>query len=154
MQTSDLENVQQIAICAPCHSRRFQLGDNTHDQGELLDKMVPSLLTEGLYYPDGHILDEVYGYGSFAQSKMYRHGVRCGDCHDMHSLSTLRLKNVLCIQCHRAEEFDTESHHFHKKEYKGKPSDGYLCVKCYMPGKVYMGIDYHRITVCALPVRI
>ena len=86
VQTDNSDSKNQIVICAPCHSRRFQLGDNLHSQGELLDVMVPSLLEEGLYYPDGQILEEVYVYGSFTQSKMFQHGVRCSDCHDMHSL--------------------------------------------------------------------
>jgi tetratricopeptide (TPR) repeat protein len=144
------DNNKQIAICAPCHSRRYQLGDNDHSEGELLDKMVPSLLTEGLYYPDGQILEEVYVYGSFSQSKMYQHNVRCSDCHDMHSLTRHKEGNEICLQCHKAAEYDTEKHHFHKREYKDKPSDGHLCVKCHMPGRVYMGIDYrpdHSIRV-------
>jgi len=142
VQSSEIGNSEQIAICAPCHSRRFQLGDNDHSQGELLDKMVPSLLEPGLYYPDGQILEEVYVYGSFAQSKMYRHGVRCSDCHDVHSLRRHREGNELCLQCHEANAYDTPTHHFHKREYEGKPSDGHLCVKCHMPGRIYMGADY------------
>jgi tetratricopeptide (TPR) repeat protein len=104
--------------------------------------MVPSLLEDGLYYSDGQILEEVYVYGSFTQSKMYRHGVRCSDCHDIHSLKLHKEKNDLCLQCHRAETYDTRTHHFHKREHEGKPSEGYLCVKCHMPGRYYMGIDY------------
>ncbi len=65
--------------------------------------MVPQLLSEGLYYPDGQILEEVYVYGSFTQSKMYQRGVRCSDCHDVHSLKPHKEKNDLCAQCHRAE---------------------------------------------------
>ena len=53
----------------------------------MLQHFVPALLDEGLYHPDGQILDEVYVWGSFVQSKMYRNGVKCGDCHDPHSLS-------------------------------------------------------------------
>ena len=140
--TAQLTPEKQLALCAPCHSRRFQLGDNDHSQGTLLDKMVPSLLEEGLYYADGQILEEVYVYGSFTQSKMYQKGVRCSDCHDMHSLQLHAEKNKLCLSCHRGEDYDTPTHHFHKKEYQGKPSEGYLCVKCHMPGRTYMGIDY------------
>src|SRR5210317_1083370 len=140
--TSGITSEEQIAICAPCHSRRFQLGDNPHLAGDVLDVMVPSLLEEGLYYPDGQILEEVYVYGSFVQSKMYRHGVRCSDCHDVHSLLLHKDGNELCLQCHRAEEYDSYDHHFHKREFEGKPSDGHLCVKCHMPGRIYMGADY------------
>jgi tetratricopeptide (TPR) repeat protein len=140
--TSGITSKAQIALCAPCHSRRFQLGDNTHLPGDVLDVMVPSLLEEGLYFSDGQILEEVYVYGSYVQSKMYRHGVRCSDCHDVHSLELHRQGNDVCLQCHRAEEYDRYEHHFHKREFEGKPSDGHLCVKCHMPGRIYMGIDY------------
>jgi tetratricopeptide (TPR) repeat protein len=142
VHTNSFESSEQIKLCAPCHSRRFQLGDNQHVEGELLDVMVPQLLNEGLYYPDGQILDEVYVYGSFVQSKMYQHGVRCSDCHDVHSLKRHKEKNDLCTQCHRAETYDSKEHHFHKKVHNGEPSDGHLCVKCHMPGRVYMGADY------------
>jgi tetratricopeptide (TPR) repeat protein len=124
------------------HARRYQLGDNNHDNHEVLDVMVPSLLDEGLYYPDGQILEEVYVYGSYTQSKMYMHNVRCSDCHDMHSLNLHAEGNELCLQCHRGAVYDQPSHQFHKREHEGKPSDGYLCVKCHMPGRTYMGIDY------------
>lgn len=142
VETSHLNAKEQITICAPCHSRRFQLDNNDHAQKELLDTLVPSLLEEGLYYPDGQILEEVYVYGSYTQSKMFQHDVRCNDCHDMHSLKLHRQDNALCLQCHRAEDYDTYEHHFHKREYEGKPSEGHLCVKCHMPGQLYMGIDY------------
>jgi len=141
VRTADLDAGEQIRICAPCHSRRFQLGDNPHGEGELLDLMVPRLLDEGLYHPDGQILDEVYVYGSFVQSKMYNRGVRCSDCHDVHSLKRHKDGNTLCTQCHRAEAYDTEAHHFHKTTFEGKPSKGYLCVSCHMPQRTYMGID-------------
>ena len=133
---------KQIVNCAPCHSRRYQLGDNNHDSKEILDIMVPSLLVEGMYYPDGQILEEDYVYGSFTQSKMYMKDVRCSDCHDPHSLKLHKEKNDLCLQCHRKEDYDTPRHHFHKEMYEGKPSEGHLCVKCHMPGGYYMGIDY------------
>jgi tetratricopeptide (TPR) repeat protein len=73
---------------------------------------------------------------------MYNHGVRCSDCHDIHSLKRHKEKNDLCTQCHRAEIYDTQAHHFHKKVHNGKPSEGHLCVKCHMPGRIYMGADY------------
>ena len=142
VRSGHLETNEQIKLCAPCHSRRFQLGDNRHVEGELLDLMVPRLLDEGLYYPDGQILEEVYVYGSFVQSKMYQHGVRCSDCHDVHSLKRHKEKNELCTQCHRADVFDSKAHHFHKQVHNGQPSEGHLCVKCHMPGRHYMGIDY------------
>lgn len=136
------DNDSQINSCAPCHARRYQLGDNLHGEGDLLDTLIPSLPMAGLYYPDGQILEEVYVYGSFTQSKMYMHNVRCSDCHDVHSLKLHKEGNELCLQCHSKKSYDSPSHHFHKKEFEGKPSEGHLCVKCHMPGRHYMGIDY------------
>jgi tetratricopeptide (TPR) repeat protein len=103
-----------------------------------------------MYYPDGQILDEVYVHGSYVQSKMYRSGIRCSDCHDIHSIKRLKKGNDLCLQCHRADTYNTKDHHFHKETHEGKPSDGWLCEKCHMPGRYYMGNDYrldHSIRV-------
>ena len=155
VKTSELRSRKLVELCAPCHSRRAALGDYTHSEPDLLDSLLPSVLETGLYYPDGQILEEVYVYGSFTQSKMYHRDVRCSDCHDVHSLKLLKDGNDLCLQCHRAEEYDTKVHHFHKKTGEaGDPirfADGNVafevgtgaqCVQCHMPGKTYMGIDY------------
>jgi len=155
VKTSGLTSRKLVELCAPCHSRRAILGDYTHAEPDLLDVMLPSLLNEGLYFADGQILDEVYVYGSFTQSRMYRRDVRCSDCHDVHSVKPLRDGNALCLQCHRAAEYDTRAHHFHK--HKGEQGDpvkdaagrilfevgsGAECVQCHMPGRTYMGVDY------------
>jgi predicted CXXCH cytochrome family protein len=155
VKTSKLSSRELVELCAPCHSRRAILGDYTHVEPDLLDSLLPSLLTPELYFPDGQILDEVYVYGSFTQSKMYHRDVRCSDCHDVHSAKLIREGNDLCLQCHRAEEYDTKGHHFHKKNGEdGEPiraADGKLlfaigtgaeCAQCHMPGRTYMGIDY------------
>jgi tetratricopeptide (TPR) repeat protein len=140
--TSGISSTQLVELCAPCHSRRAELADYDHTGTELLDTMLPSLLREGLYHPDGQILDEVYVYGSFVQSKMYARGIRCSDCHDSHSLRLRFEGNELCLQCHQREVYDTYEHHFHQKEVDGKPSDGALCVKCHMVERPYMVIDW------------
>jgi Tfp pilus assembly protein PilF len=148
--TSDRTARAQVELCAPCHSRRVLLGEYRHGTADLLDNIVPVTLDERLYHADGQILEEVYVYGSFVQSRMYQRGIRCGDCHDVHSLKRLKDGNELCLQCHRADVYNTADHHFHKETHEGKPSDGWLCEKCHMPGKHYMGIDYrldHSIRV-------
>jgi tetratricopeptide (TPR) repeat protein len=155
VKTSGLGSRELVELCAPCHSRRAILGDYTHAEPDLLDSMLPSLLTSELYFPDGQILEEVYVYGSFTQSKMYHRDVRCSDCHDVHSAKLIRESNDLCLQCHRAEEYDTNEHHFHKQRGEdGEPiksaeggvlfevGTGAECVQCHMPGRTYMGIDY------------
>ena len=155
VKTSGINSRDQVELCAPCHARRAILGDYTHAEPDLMDTMLPSLLNEDLYFPDGQILEEVYVYGSFTQSKMYAREVRCSDCHDVHSIKTVRTGNALCLQCHRADVYDTRDHHFHKYSgQKGEPlksADGRVlfevgsgaeCVQCHMPGRLYMGIDY------------
>ena len=140
--TSGISSQQQVELCAPCHSRRTELGDFRHSELELLDSLVPSLLDEGLYHADGQILDEVYVYGSFVQSKMYRNDVRCADCHDVHSLKLHFEGNELCGQCHRLDTYDSADHHFHKKIVEGEPSAGALCISCHMPQQPYMVVDW------------
>jgi predicted CXXCH cytochrome family protein len=142
VRTSGLTSTELVELCAPCHSRRAEIGDYDHSGKLLLDYMLPSLLTEGLYEADGQQLDEVYTYASFLQSKMYARGVRCSDCHDSHSTRLLKQGNELCLQCHVRETYDTKAHHFHEKLVKGKPSDGALCVKCHMPERPYMVVDW------------
>ncbi len=141
VRTDGLESRELVSLCAPCHARRAEIGNYEHVQNSLLDTLAPSLLQEGLYHADGQILDEVYVYGSFLQSKMYSKGVRCSDCHDVHSLKPIKDGNELCLQCHEAEAYDSKEHHFHKKIHEGKPSDGALCVKCHMPETTYMVVD-------------
>ena len=154
-KTSGTSARDMVELCAPCHSRRAALGDYVHAEADLLDSLLPSLLTGELYFADGQILEEVYVYGSFTQSKMYRHGVRCSDCHNVHSIKLVKEGNDLCLQCHRAAQYNTREHHFHKqKDEPGEPirsaegevlfevGTGAQCVQCHMPGRYYMGIDY------------
>jgi hypothetical protein len=60
--TSDTEARQAVELCAPCHSRRAILGDYVHAEKDLLDSLLPSLLTDELYFADGQILEEVFIY--------------------------------------------------------------------------------------------
>ena len=142
VNTSGMDNREQVELCAPCHSRRSEVGDYDHSQANLLENLVPSLLAEGVYHADGQILEEDYVWGSFVQSKMYQNGVRCSDCHDVHSLALHKEGNELCLQCHQADTYDAYEHHFHQKVFEGQPSDGALCIKCHMPEQPFMVIDY------------
>ncbi len=129
----------EVETCARCHARRGILDDRYVHGRPLLDTHRPALLEEGLYHPDGQIRDEVYEHGSFLQSRMYRAGVTCSDCHDPHSLRPRTAGNALCVRCHAPERFDTPAHHFHKAG-----SAGSLCVECHMPAKTYMVVDPRR----------
>jgi len=60
VRTGGISSQEQVELCAPCHARRTELGDYDHSSGALLNSQVPTVLDEGLYHPDGQILDEVY----------------------------------------------------------------------------------------------
>ncbi|WP_422037591.1 multiheme c-type cytochrome [Roseibium sp.] len=151
VEFSDDHAQTEIQQCATCHARRepFQAsspfpGTPFHDAYRL------ALLREGLYHPDGQILDEVYVYGSFLQSKMHQAGVRCSDCHEPHSAELRADGNAMCTQCHSPagnsnfpsltlKDYDDEAHHFHETG-----SEGAQCISCHMIERTYMGIDGRR----------
>ncbi|MCB2220145.1 MAG: tetratricopeptide repeat protein [Bacteroidetes bacterium] len=156
VQTSNIDNRRYVDLCARCHTRRSALRDYDFDWSDLLDQMIPELVREPLYFPDGQILEEDYVFGSFTQSRMYMEGVQCNDCHDVHSGKRHQEGNILCVQCHRSDVYDTYEHHFH--QYSGKSNldvvdefgvkqpvgSGAQCINCHMPGRYYMGVDYRR----------
>ena len=146
----DLDSETEIQACAGCHSHRQRISHADRHARPFLDDFLPSTLRDGLYYPDGQIRDEVYVWGSFAQSRMYGAGVRCSNCHDPHSLGLPVEANAVCLQCHREtpverfptlppKRYDTPAHHFHQPE-----SSGAQCVSCHMPARTYMGVDQRR----------
>jgi predicted CXXCH cytochrome family protein len=143
IRTSGIHGTKEVELCAPCHSRRIEFGDYDHRRNNLLEYQVPSLLRAELYFADGQVRDreQVYVYGSYQQSAMYRAGVRCGSCHDVHSLTLLAEGNALCFRCHQASTYDAYEHHFHQKVVNGESSDGATCVKCHMPESRFMLID-------------
>ena len=141
---------EQIDSCAPCHSRRTQLADGYAPNRPFLDYYLPSLLEPGLYEADGQILEEVYVYGSFLQSRMFARGVACGDCHEPHSAQLVAQGDALCTGCHneaghsgfptlRLTDYDTPDHHLHRAG-----SEGSRCVSCHMPERTYMVLDDRR----------
>lgn len=130
----------QTETCAGCHARRAELtgdfvpGDSFWDHYDLS-------ITDGsdLFYPDGQIRDEDYEFTSFHSSRMHHSGVRCMDCHDMHSMKTLLPGNQLCMRCHtqggfpKAPVIAEATHSFH-----ASGSTGAQCVACHMPTTTYM----------------
>jgi predicted CXXCH cytochrome family protein len=143
-RTSRLAGPALVALCAPCHARRAQLEDPGLPGGQLLDRYLPTLLSPGVFHPDGQILDEDFEWHAFTQSKMYASGVRCTDCHDPHSGRHPQEGNALCTRCHRADTYDAASHHFHEAEWKGKPNPAVLCISCHMPGRSFMVVHFRR----------
>jgi predicted CXXCH cytochrome family protein len=131
--------IPQIESCAPCHSRRRIVHADYRAGKPLFDFYEPEKLEGNLYFADGQIKEELYEYGSFLQSRMYRENVRCSNCHDPHSLTTKFDGNALCTQCHIPAKYDTPGHHHHQID-----STGSKCVECHMPRRTYMEVDPRR----------
>lgn len=129
----------QVEACGRCHSRRAQVWPEYRHGQPLADTHRVALLDEGLYHADGQILDEVYVYGSFLQSKMHSAGVTCTDCHEPHSAGLQAIGNGVCVRCHLAPVFDTPEHHHHIPG-----AEGAQCVDCHMPSRNYMVVDPRR----------
>ena len=113
----------EIEVCARCHSRRSQIAADDKSK-PLMDAYLPVLLNAGLYHADGQIQGEVYVYGSFLQSKMYQHGVTCSDCHNPHSNALKQPGEQVCYQCHTADRYATQTHHFHIDQSAGSKLRG------------------------------
>ncbi|MDJ0709879.1 MAG: tetratricopeptide repeat protein [Woeseiaceae bacterium] len=130
---------RQAEACGRCHARRGPIAPQYRHGDRLADSHSISLLDAPLYFADGQILGEVYVYGSFVQSRMYRAGVTCDDCHEPHTakLRTGPNPSDVCAQCHLPTEFASRDHTGHE------PQDA-ACVDCHMTSRTYMGVDDRR----------
>ena len=128
----------QLNSCAACHARKSDVASQGLHSDEILDDLIPQVITDEMYFPDGQLKEEDYEYGSFTQSKMFHNNVRCSNCHNPHSGKLRLTGNNLCLQCHKPF-YTTEAHHFHKEG-----TEGALCINCHMVQRTYMGVDLRR----------
>jgi predicted CXXCH cytochrome family protein len=126
----------EVETCALCHARRGQFSEAWVPGRSLSDTHVVSPLSRGLYHADGQMLDEVFNYGSFKQSKMFAAGVTCSDCHDPHSAKLRLPGDGVCLQCHTPDKYTAITHHRHETV-----SPPLSCASCHMPTKTYMVVD-------------
>ena len=128
----------QLNTCAPCHARKSDIAQKFVPSKEIMDNLIPQIISNDFHFADGQIRDEDYEYSSFAQSKMFHKEVRCSNCHNPHSGKLVAVGNNLCMSCH-APRYNKEEHHFHKIN-----TEGAQCISCHMPVKTYMGNDHRR----------
>ncbi len=90
------------------------------------------------HFPDGTAHKNRMQGNDFAQSVMYRRGIMCFDCHDVHGTkNNAQLRkpiNAICLDCHgpgsrNGPREATLAEHTHHKE----GSAGSECVACHMP---------------------
>jgi len=156
IKTSGIDNHQYVDNCARCHSRRSIMGDFDPHSKSIYNHINPILPSEPNWHIDGQIKEEDYVYASFTQSKMYMNDVQCNDCHNVHSGKLVFQGNDLCLQCHKANDYDIPNHTFHKaygEEGEAVISEaginfevgsGTDCINCHMHGQNFMGVDYRR----------
>jgi predicted CXXCH cytochrome family protein len=126
---------KEVETCGLCHGRSGEFSEDWVPGHWLSDTHAVSLLSRGLYQVDGQMLDEVYNYGPFKQSKMFAAGVTCSDCHEPHGAKLRVSGDGLCLQCH-AEKYAAATHHHHEA---ANPTVS--CASCHMPRRTYMVVD-------------
>ena len=127
---------KEVETCGLCHARRAEFSEDWVPGQWLSDTHVVAPLTRGLYHADGQMLDEVYNYGSFKQSKMFAAGVTCSDCHDPHSAKLRTYGDGVCLQCHSSDKYAAATHDHH-----AAVDPAVACASCHMPTRTYMVID-------------
>jgi len=127
---------KEVETCGLCHARRSEFSEDWVPGRWLSDTHLVSPLARGLYQPDGQMLDEVYNYGSFKQSRMFAVGVTCSDCHEPHSAKLRVPGDGVCLQCHSSDKYEAAAHRRHEGV-----TPPVACASCHMPTRTYMVVD-------------
>lgn len=148
-----LDYVSASDTCIQCHSQGrpvtnpiegkyydwpvgYTVGLKLRDYWQLEDHKLGELTFT--HFPEGTAHKNRMQGNDFVQSVMYRRGVTCFDCHDVHgtkNYAQLRKPvNELCLTCHgpggrNGPREATLAEHTHHKN----GSEGSSCVACHMP---------------------
>lgn len=148
-----MDYVQANDTCIQCHSQGrpltnpiegkyydwpvgYYVGLNLRDYWQLEEHALGE--TSFTHYPDGTAHKNRMQGNDFVQSVMYRRGVTCFSCHDVHGTDNyaqlLKPADQLCLDCHgplslNGPRTGTIEEHTHHK--KGSP--GSSCIACHMP---------------------
>jgi predicted CXXCH cytochrome family protein len=114
----------------------YTVGLNLSDFWKLEDHTLGE--TTFTHFPDGTAHKNRMQGNDFVQSVMYRRGVACFDCHDVHgteNYAQLRKPvDKLCLDCHAPMSLNgphTATLEEHTQHKSGSP--GSQCVACHMP---------------------
>ncbi len=145
--------VQASDTCIQCHSQGrplinpiegkyydwpvgYQAGSNLQEYWKLEDHTLGE--TTFTHYADGTAHKNRMQGNDFVQSVMYRRGVTCFSCHDVHGTGNYaqlrKPADQLCLDCHgplslNGPRTGTLEEHTHHK----KGSAGSSCIACHMP---------------------
>lgn len=153
LNPAEMDDVASDDTCIQCHSQGrpragliegkaydwpvgYHVGLHLADYWKLEDITLGQ--TDFFHYPDGTAHKNRMQGNDFVQSVMYRHGVTCTSCHDVHgtdNYAQLRQPvDKICLDCHgprspngpHAASIEEHTHH-----EAGSP--GSQCVACHMP---------------------
>jgi len=148
-----MDYVQASDSCIQCHSQGrpltgpiegkyydwpvgYQVGLNLRNFWRLEESTLGQ--TTFTHYPEGTAHKNRMQGNDFVQSVMYRRGVTCFSCHDVHGTDNYaqlrKPADQLCLDCHgplstNGPRTGTIEQHTHHK----KGSAGSSCVACHMP---------------------
>ncbi len=114
----------------------YRVGLRLQDYWKLEDCTLGQ--TTFYYFPDCTAHKNRMQGNDFAQSVMYRHGITCSSCHDVHGTANYaqlrKPANQICLDCHGPSSANgphtgTLAEHTHHKD----GSAGSQCVACHMP---------------------
>jgi predicted CXXCH cytochrome family protein len=148
-----MDNVAANDTCIQCHSQGqplknpiegkyydwpvgYRVGSKLQDYWKLEDCKLGE--TSFYYFPDCTAHKNRMQGNDFAQSVMYRHGVTCASCHDVHGTENYaqlrKPADQICLDCHGPSSPNgphtatVEAHTHHKHGSRGSQ-----CVACHMP---------------------
>lgn len=153
LNPAEMDDVASDDTCIQCHSQGrprvdliegkaydwpvgYRVGLRLADYWKLEDITLGQ--TDFFHYADGTAHKNRMQGNDFVQSVMYRHGVTCASCHDVHGTDNYaqlrKPADKLCLDCHGPgspngpHETTLEGHTHHKT---GSP--GSECIACHMP---------------------
>jgi predicted CXXCH cytochrome family protein len=153
LNPGELDDVASNDTCIQCHSQGrpragliegkaydwpvgYHIGLRLADYWKLEDVTLGQ--TDFLHFADGTAHKNRMQGNDFVQSVMYRRGVSCASCHDVHGTDTYaqlrKPADKLCLDCHgpgspNGPHTATLGEHTHHKV----GSTGSSCIACHMP---------------------
>jgi predicted CXXCH cytochrome family protein len=153
LSPAEMDDVASDDTCIQCHSQGrpraglidgkaydwpvgYHVGLRLADYWKLEDSTLGQ--TDFMHFANGAARKNRMQGNDFVQSVMYRHGVTCASCHDVHGTDNYaqlrKPPDKLCLDCHSSTSPNgphnaTLAEHTHHKE----GSTGSQCVACHMP---------------------
>ena len=153
LNPAEMDDLASDDICIQCHSQGrprtgliegkaydwpvgYHVGLRLADYWKLDSPTLGQ--TDFLYFADGTAHKNRMQGNDFVQSVMYRHGVTCATCHDVHGTDNYaqlrKPSDKICLDCHGPDSPNgphaaTLEEHTHHKD----GSTGSQCVACHMP---------------------